>query len=467
MKSSVKKFLVGTAILATTVVTGGAFYANNVAIPERLAIGMNAAFDDAYKQAGHNSHIKVESAGSITVEPAGILKYRAIVPTVSMKVNQGDFNYDIKVGTTLHTLKMVDVFGLKAQLISDGPVPVKVDIKTTSPDMDSVTVEGFCNTVKHDLSLQDISSRGEYTITTNGDDCTWKAEIEGGYTKMNIDSELAFQSSIVKNGDKSYSGVGTVSLEGVTLTVFNKHRDMSNGTVKIGKFDIGTSYGGMSVEEEDPVIPQNISASLSVKDLDLSGVKDVMFPLPKISFDTSLGLRNMKEEKGSAKFNVAYSVSPEFSRQSGLPQYSDCKFDLGNIPAKELSNLAFEKDENKFLQDFEKYARIVEESGITLGVNCKSGNGDLYQSIVESMHTVLGDGSFPGAGKFELRGVDKFVDGLSSMLGSNVSQIAEVFKDMAQPTEDGKGLVLNYNLDKTGNLTVNGQALGRMHYQNQ
>ena len=98
-------------------------------------------------------------------------------------------------------------------------------------------------------------------------------------------------------------------------------------------------------------------------------------------------------------------------------------------------------------------------SGISVSLECKASTPDKYSSSLEVAHQYE-NGSFPGEGTLELRGIEEIMAELTSMLGQDAQSLTAMFMAFAEPTEDGKGLSWQYSLDKGGNLTVNNQPLG-------
>lgn len=477
MKSFTAALLGGAALVTVGAATSGAYYASNHILPERIAAEMNAAMDDALAQNVTGNGIQISKSGSITVESAGFLKYKATMPAITVQqsheltdisiiVKQAE--YDLTIVNPVDAAAAVlsgDTF--KARMVSTQPVPVTA-IASMLGSGEEAVFEGLCASMQNDMVLG-----GGYTVDTAGTGCEIKSTVTGGHTRADISSHATFRSQVTKDGN-GYSGGASVSLTNFRIAGFDE-RGNAEGTITAEQIDFAASYGGMpsvtgkSVTEltvED--MPNDFAMSVDFGKVALS-LRDMPFELPTVSFNAGFDMKGLKGDAASVDIHAGYAID-ELPRggmvlsSEALPEKSACSFGFGGIPAKGLSEVVSkiakgEAASGGTLAIEQALSEVLAGSNIAVGIDCESSKGSAYRSTLNADHTLV-ENSFPGKGKLEMHGIRPLFEDLSALIGPQAEMLMNVFTQIAKPTEDGNGLVIEYELDRNNNLTVNGQPMG-------
>lgn len=497
MKTSTAAFLGASAIAVVAAVSGAAFYGNTV-IPEHLAAELNTSFGNAYDSGKLSDDIKVTRSGDITVKQAGFLKYVATIPSVTVTAEVNGVSTDIVVQSADYNVTITDKAETLAAAIAgeagvEHGLDMSVDLQSINPVIFTTTFapteEGY-NDVKATLNGSceivngsAVLAGGQYGLKVAGENCALDGELadKRGNGKVTFTSDLTFQSQIANDGNDIFAGNEKITL--TDMKIVGSSRGRPQGGITIEQMDIGTSYDGKvaatganlgDLSSLFKVFPENVQFDLDVKGLEIQG----LFPMgsPNISFGGSLGVQGTHQDEATIDTRFSYDVKGMETAAgmfvpgaSTTPSAASCEATLGNVPMKKLSSILSEvadatggtvTPDQLLVFSEDSLLKAMQEAGVSMKLNCEASNGEMYKSLITADHKIDGD-AFPGDGKLELYGYEQAIEALAEIMGPyQVLPLHNIFKPLAQPTEDGKGLQWEYSLSADGVLTINGTKLG-------
>ena len=484
---AITKTLLGAGAAVAVTAAGGAYYMNNYVIPEELAGNIEASFEDIYNQKEFGTGFTVEKVGDVSVEPTGFMKYDVSLP--GFKIDGAVDDIDGIVAGELEAQSFSLTINDKGAALLSGvdkdqtvtatmtsTTPTKGEFILSSDDHDdTIGYNITCDTMTEDVTFQN----GRYSVTTSSDSCSMEiVGMEGEKKVLEGSSDMAFTSTVSNMTTGFYDMDMDMSLTDmdVTLDVGYSRKELIEITAD--SINMAMGYTGLpeGVRDKDPEdltvkdLPNDFSFSLGVEGL-TADADDMMMPkLPVLSAQASFAAQALQSDSANIDFSYGYAIEglddlDPFMRPGG-PESSSCSFAFGNIPAQSLGETVVDniKDNDGFgiagpdiIDD--AIDEVEDTDGVSVDLDCAAATGELYNSTLEASHTFKGE-AFPGSGKIEVYGLDEAVMELSRLVGPQIMQISAMFQQFSVPTEDGEGLMMEYELDEGGNLSLNGQPLG-------
>ncbi len=508
MNTITKTLLGGAALLAAG--GAGAFYVNNHVIPAHLAEGLNATFDDMEQtEALDGTGLTVAKDGLITVEPRGILTYTVTTPAITVSgegteeqpamtavidatpyeltfyapstsvtpfMPWGLWDETQPVSVTLESLgptgfsvDMPGIFTEEKIVAQDG----NISVTTTTADM---TADGICETSGYHISLQggELSS-----LARNFSGCDFTAEItDNDLLTATVQGTMAITDNLDRGMVEPYFASNFIMLSepgfvsGFTrVTVSDLHGlfphaetgviDMS---ITADLIEFITLWGrmpqeswGKSPSEWTPAdIPDYISSEFFVTNLSVTDLTEAEPVLPTISLSSAFHAGDLHTDDALAGIGFDLLIGGDADAPAHILL---CDADIDGIPAQQFAQATIDNiGEYGPLHIGPDYEHPVDPTGLTARFACDLFQDGVYTVTAEASHEVTAE-TFPGSGRIEAYGVEKALEALVAV-DRNLAQGIAILGVLAKPTEDGKGLALDYAIDEAGNVTANGQAVG-------
>jgi len=477
------KLLGGAAVLAASV-AAGAFYANNYVIPEQMAADIDAAFQDMYSQKQFGTDLQVAATGGVTVTPNGFLTYDVTLPGFEFSGTDEDITIAGGMESENYQLTITDMAAAALSLVNEDQVVEATMVSVNPVDTTFAVSDGngsgffmnmTCDEVTHDAQ----TLAGRYSVVTDAAACTVSGVMNDGELKqLDITATMTAGTTVSNMDGGNYDVSSSMTMNDMVFNIY----DTYNGEVEISvladslSFDVG--YDGLSADarskevEELSVadLPDSINFAFEVEGLTAEGEDMLVGELPVLDLNVEFGASALQSDSASVTLSYGYDVAgleniDPFMRPN-VPTSSECGFAFGNIPAQGLGQTVIDSIEETGDFGFagpiiaeEAIDQVSETEGVSVELDCAASTGDLYSSTIEADHTFMGE-AFPGSGRIEVYGFDEVMNELAGIIGAQAFQLTGLFTTFAVPTEDGEGMMLEYELDEGGMLTVNGQPLG-------
>jgi hypothetical protein len=488
MKTGTKALLGGAAVAAVAA-CGAAYHLHNNVIPQKLAQNMNASFDNIAAKNNLSGNLKITREGSFVVRANGLTGYTASIPHMTIIAANDGIVATAIIHSADYTLAIKDNFGAMAVAAGMSGKPVEAKLVSLSPVRFSqsfgetenviLLVKGSCKTV----SVDTLYMGKGFQIDNHAQNCDVSGEMQSpDGSRLVAKGGAAVHSSVANDGNDVYTGNSLLSVKDFTLNAYTVSGE-SDGNLTLGGLQLGYAYRGLpGVTGQVPAdleklgkidlssLPEDMSLSLSVTKAQF--VHPGLPKLPTVSFNGSVDLTGLKSDQFKAGFKAGYDISglkaEEIPPQmQTAPTSAQCALDLADVPLKKLSGsfdeLAFAAATGMMSPGLitgpEGVLTALQKSGTGIKVDCTGAKEGMYDSNLKAAHKVDGSG-FPGSGALEVRGAKEALEAVAKIMGSDPNSLNNLFTPLAKPTEDGKGIRWEYQLDKTGNLTVNGTQLG-------
>ncbi|MCB9991404.1 MAG: hypothetical protein H6867_08500 [Rhodospirillales bacterium] len=474
------KSLLGGAALLTAGLGAGAVYVNNVVVPEALAERFKAVANDAYASKGPGMGVAANYIDLVTVEPSGFLIYDVKVPGV-----QVDFKGAQEMDTTIrtphttysmtfdsHQALLNYAFGEDGQEITVRAAsvePVSMDIEMKD-ELRGATLKASATCAS---AVYDVIVKGDdYTFVTGQENCDLTFKTDDGI--IGIDAEIDVNNFVRKTGNL-YDSDTILTASNINV-VLGSNDPMAGLHVTVDEISFQAGYDGLASELrtlqafEPGMVPNGVSFGLNIGKISLDETALQGMAAPEISAAVQLGLDNLKEDEAQAEISLGYTLKNADALTPGvplhIPEEASCTVTLSDVPVQQAIGSIRNGLTDSVELGFGTIPSITGEGlgvasitdGIGVQFNCAVASPG-YDVSYKGNHTVEGT-ALPGKGQIVVNGFDNLVSNYGMMLGEGGASLGDMFKAMAVPTEDGKGLLWNYELDKTGNLTVNGAPMG-------
>jgi hypothetical protein len=479
-----KKKLVGGATVA--VVAAAAFHVHNNVIPDYLAEELNAAFDDAYGQSSYNAAQGVEiiKSGLIEVEADGLLGYRASFPETSIMISDEGKGYNITIEQTDYdvdikdNLTSIDFDILYGSIKSSDVVNFSV---FWSDGISSGSANGKCLSVENQaLIASDNGSDGIlYDIKTIGSVCEISGDVISEITNVSgkFDTEFKLTSQVSRGSvDAGYSGRVAAEFDAINISSYIGGQETAK--VSFAGVDLHTKYSGLNSKDStaDAMenVPNDFEASFSANDINLvlNGTGATVTNIAK-NISSFVSVSGLNDDRASLDFGLAYKMSPETAKSSlGVENGAlvGCQFEIDNLAADDLRGIV-RSDPNAgtaatgvakqqmatIINEF--MAVVLAEENVAVKSACIIDSEDSFKAVLKS-DNVLDEGLITGSGSLEIYDVDELAKTFNMLVDPNqVQNAVNIFKALSKPTEDGKGLKIDYELDEQGQLKLNGTPM--------
>ncbi len=477
--------LAGGVVATGLALAGAGHYVQDQVVPQQMATNLNTTFDNIYATKGLSEGTTIVKAGDITVTRSGLLTYVAHVPAVTMTMELPDgVTTSVEIAAADYTVTVTD----KAQAVLNASglfdqEPVAARMTNVAPvtfaqsfafpegantrDL-SAAVTGTCASVVNDATIKGTA----YEMLINASDCTLSGNFaNGGLGSLRFESGFALNSTASNDGNNVFADDAKLVLNNFEMAALDSYGRPELGA-KIEKIELGLAYSGLNMTEALPtrvedlsldILPDNLSLSADFTNVAITSSFPVS--IPTVSFGAGLSLEDIKGDLSKIAVRFGYTVD-QFATMGTIfppdvPTDSACDVTVSNVPLKSLSDIAEQAiDGTSGMVSPEGALALLQNAGSELALKCSSGHTDLYSASVEANHKAE-NGGFAGAGTIEARGVvEDAIESMAMVFGRDAYGLGMLFLQFAQPTADGQGVQLKYQLDQGGNLTVNGQDFG-------
>lgn len=495
--------LTGAAVIGAGLAgAAGVHHVQDEIIPQRMTQDMNATFNDLFVDHAFYQGATIEKSGDIEVVRDGFFSYKATLPELTITMDLKDPSLELsrdgvvaEMKTTIASSEFaVNVTDKMAALLSASGVskdtPLQATLTNAAPvsfsstlfepgreqQGDKIEVTGSCGTVTGESSVLG----GQYSLTTTGADCSLNGTAASQWEKdpvFTLTSGMNFTTTISNDGQDVYSGDKSVTFDDLTMLFGNPA--FPEGTFNAESVTFSGSFGELAAPktgepsgEETQVLPLTalpnaFSAAVEAKNMTL----EIPFMLPKgpsVSFNGAVSFDGLKKESGDMSVEFGYELKgfEALGIPVDVPTKEACSVDVKGVPFKPLTGFVEDGLSPEFITPEEALDRngviaALQGNQTSVDVDC-SVSADKYSASFEAQHKVEGE-SFPGKGRFEVRGIDEAFNSLAMFMGPQIRGLGDaVLKPMGQPTEDGEGMKWDYTIDAEGNVSVNGNPVTQL-----
>lgn len=486
------KIAFGVAAAAVLGLGAGAYHVHENVIPEQMAQHLNATLQDAYGNIEHSEKTHLSIDGGITVESDGFLTYKATTPMFLLQADleggnpdseEDDFVLQIDGSPDEFQITFPDKWQAVRAAFSDTP-QLEVDFKAidgTGFGMDVTSALG----AEAVMDLSVALGRLEGTVLINGDDYAVSAKsgsesIVYGRVLPNQTHVLTYYAELdaetaISFSNGNYNGADSLKLQNAEVDIYEvSDLRKSIERVTVDEVSIVSLYNGQSAEGRTLTSWEDMDLSLLPDDMNvfvaLTGIRgDVQDNTFDVDVSYGASIIDLHSDNTALQFAASYELDGNILDQLPLPDKGQIEVNVADIPAERLEEIttAFVEDEDDDMEPL--FALIgfqadliaaLEEAGakVTSTVDLESSQSD-YGIAAEFNHHVEGFGT-PGTGFIRIDNFENAAQSLMMNMGPDAALPLMMLSQIAKPTEDGNGLIVEYDLDAQGGLKLNGQSMG-------